>query len=167
MEILYVFVQLFEVQDHSPSVIFLRSHKDWKYVFLVWVMCISYHYGCVPVFPVLAVQWNLCLPLLPSWGFLHLLWSISTGPNKNEFDLLWNPLTAFVILVLYLVHCHRNLLPPLVHHFDFLLLVIFPPELSYPSLVPRFCSPPEAAVAPPRTLLQGVCPKKGPFCPCL
>ena len=31
----YVFVQLFEVQDHSPPVIFLRSHKDWRYVFFV------------------------------------------------------------------------------------------------------------------------------------
>ena len=35
VEILYVFVQFFEIQDHSPSVIFLRSHKDWRYVFLV------------------------------------------------------------------------------------------------------------------------------------
>ena len=43
MEILYVFVQLLEIQDHSPSVIFLRSHKDWRDVFLVSVMCFPYH----------------------------------------------------------------------------------------------------------------------------
>ena len=55
----------------------------------------------------------------------------------------------------------------MVQRSDFLLLVIFPPERSYPSLVPRFSSPPEAAVAPPLTVLGGgdgggggVCPKK-------
>ena len=33
--------------------------------------------------------------------------------------------------------------------------MIFLPELSYTSLVPRFSLPPEAAVAPPLTVLGG------------
>ena len=243
MEILYIFVQLFEIQDHSPSVIFLRSHRDWRYVFLVWVMCFSYHsllqqfqhfriksiyknYLFCGKFMVVCyfflhqqfskiyvyhlqdffICCDLCLLLLPSSGFLHLLWFMFTPSTIFRIS------SSIVIYVysfyhlqdffIYLICSHwakqkwiwpaqkssdcfcnssnilgtlsQKSLTPLVQCYDFLLLVIFLPELSYASLIPRFSLPPEAAVAPPLTELQGggvggggVCPKKGLFCPCL
>ena len=102
---------LFEWCAFLITLLFSNSNTSESKAYIKFICSVENLWLCV-IFSCISVQQNLCRP---SSGFLHLLWfmftpstifrisssmwSVPTGPNKNEFDLLRNLLTAFVILL--------------------------------------------------------------------
>ena len=188
MEILYVFVQLLEIQDHSPSVIFLRSHKDWRYMYSLfewWAFLIT------PFFSSSDTSKSVACVCSVENVWLCAVFSCNGSSAKS----MSTPSTIFRISSSILICFHwarqkriwpalkssdcfcnsssilGTLLQKSLTSFGSAFWFLAVTELSYPSLVPRFCSPPEAAVAPLLTVLRGEgggsVLKKGLFCLCL
>ena len=134
------------------------SNSDTSIVFVLWKI-----YGWVPVFRVLAVQRNLFQPLLPSqFRNSSCIVICFHWAKQKRIWLALKSSDCFCNSSSILGRLSQESLTSFGSAFWFLAVSDFPPELSYPSLVPRFSSSPEAAVAPSLPVLQWGLVYKGP-----